>query len=108
MTTTVVTADDVYAIFQQKGCGSGGCHGGAHPAQGLLLDSAATIESSLVNKPSSQCSDKQLIAPGDPAASYLINKLTGSGMCSGSQMPKGGSALNSAQLSTVRAFISSL
>ncbi|MBL8950054.1 MAG: hypothetical protein JNK82_04715 [Myxococcaceae bacterium] len=37
-------------------------------------------------------------------ASYLVNKLTGTGMCLGSQMPKGSGSLTAAQLDTVRAW----
>jgi hypothetical protein len=99
---------DVLAIFEQKGCASSGCHGGARPSQGIALGSAAAIESTLIGQLSSQCTTKLLVASGDPMASYLVNKLTGSAMCGGSQMPKGAPALSSAQLDLVRAWISGL
>lgn len=103
-----VTFADVYAIFEQKTCGRTGCHGGASPAEGLELWSEAKAESELLNVASGQCADKKLVLPGDSTQSYLVNKLTGSGMCSGSQMPKGGTPLNNAQLDTVRAWINGL
>lgn len=102
------TTAEVLAIFDSKGCGSGGCHGGARPSQGISLDSTSGIESSLVGVASEQCTNKLLVAAGDPAASYLVNKLTGAGMCGGSQMPKGAPPLSSAQLDTIRAWISGL
>ena len=53
-----------------------------------------------------QCGAGQLlVAPGDPGASYLINKLTGVGMCFGSRMPKGGASLSSGDIDTIRAWI---
>ena len=47
-------------------------------------------------------------ASGDPRASYLVNKLTGNGLCSGSRMPKTGAALSAAEIDTVRAWIAGL
>lgn len=40
------------------------------------------------------------------ASSYLVNKLTGVGMCSGSVMPKAGGELAPAQIDVIRAWIS--
>jgi hypothetical protein len=98
----------VLAIFDGKGCGSSGCHGGARPSQGISLDSVSGMESSLIGATSEQCTNKVLVAAGDPTASYLVNKLTGVGMCGGSQMPKGTAPLSAAQLDMVRAWISGL
>ena len=50
---------------------------------------------------------KMLVTPGDVSKSYLENKLTGIGMCSGSQMPKAGSSLPAADLAKIRAWICS-
>ena len=103
-----MTFDSVFAIFQKKDCAGAGCHGGARPAQGLNLSTAAIAQGELINVTSQQCTAKKLVAPGDPTQSYLVNKLTGVGMCSGSQMPKGGSALTNTELDTVRTWISGL
>ena len=43
--------------------------------------------------------------PGDPDASYLVHKLTGIGMCDGSQMPKGNGALPAAEVAKVVSWI---
>lgn len=85
-----------------------GCHGGPAPAEGLDLSTSSKALADLVDVPSSQCASKARVASGDPAASYLVNKLTGSGLCSGTRMPKTGSALSAAEIDTVRAWIAGL
>jgi hypothetical protein len=86
-----------------------GCHGGMRPAGNLDLSSATTARAALVNVGADGCigTAKIRVVPGDPAASYLIAKLTGVGMCSGSVMPKMGSELTAAQLDVIRAWIGS-
>ena len=58
----------------------------------------------LVNVPAAlepDCSPGVLVAPGDPAGSYFVKKLTGVGMCAGTQrMPLGG-ALSDAEIQIV-------
>lgn len=98
-------AADVNPIWVAQGCASGACHGGARPAEGLDLSTAALGYADLVNIASGQCSSRKRVVPNDVAASYLVNKLTGSGMCFGSQMPKAGGGLSTTQLDTVRAWI---
>lgn len=100
-------ANDVYPVFQNAGCGSSSCHGGSRPAEGLDLSTASTGYSLLVNHLSAECTNKLRVAPGDIAGSYLMNKLTGSGMCSGSQMPKTATSLTQSELDTVQAWIGS-
>jgi hypothetical protein len=48
---------------------------------------------------------KRVDSAGGAAVSYLINKLTGVGMCSGSQMPKVGTKLTTAQIDTIKGWI---
>jgi hypothetical protein len=61
--------------------------------------------SNLVNVPSG-CSDGRLrVAPGSPATSYLINKLTGVDMCSGTQMPAKGASIPQSQIDLIRTWI---
>jgi hypothetical protein len=103
-----VTLDTVFAIFEKGACGTTACHGGARPADGLDLSSASQAQAELVNVASEQCSGKKRVLPGDPSQSYLVNKLTGVGMCSGSQMPKGKGALSATDIETVRTWISGL
>jgi hypothetical protein len=95
----------VHPIWVRQGCSDSGCHGGARPAESLDLSTATVGRAQLVNISSGQCSARKRVLPNDLAGSYLINKLTGSGMCSGSAMPKAGGGLTQAELDTVRAWI---
>lgn len=92
-------------IWVAHGCGSGGCHGGARPAEGLDLSTASAGYADLVNVASGQCGARLRVKPNDVANSYLVNKVLGSGLCSGSRMPKMGSGLTAAQLDVLRAWI---
>jgi hypothetical protein len=103
-----VTFADVFAIFQNRTCGRTGCHAGANAAEDLDLSTSAKAQAALVDVASKECTNKKRVLSGDAAQSYLLNKLTGSGMCSGSQMPKGGTPLNNAELDTVRSWINGL
>ena len=87
-------------------CTSATCHGGSSAATTLVLTSAKSW-AALVNVKSgpAACSGKVLVVPSNVASSYLVNKLTGTGMCAGTQMPKGGAALSTAQVDAVRAWI---
>jgi hypothetical protein len=90
--TTVAKLSAIQAATFGPSCTGGGCHskvGMKPPAEGLDLSSAALSFQSLVGKPSSTCGGKTRVVPGDVANSYLMNKLTGIGMCTGSKMPKG-------------------
>jgi hypothetical protein len=85
----------------------GGCHGGTKPSEGLNLETANVGYSQLVGIASQQCTNRKRVVVNDVAASYLVNKLTGVGMCSGSQMPKAGGGLSVSELDIIRAWISS-
>ncbi|MFI5309229.1 MAG: hypothetical protein ACHQ53_17870, partial [Polyangiales bacterium] len=101
-------ATDVYPIFQLSAVGCPGCHRGAAPPQGLNLSSVATAYANLVSVAATECAPSRLrVEPGSPTTSYLINKLTGSGMCSGVRMPKGRTPLSSTQIDVIRAWIGS-
>jgi hypothetical protein len=94
-------------IFQAAGCGTNACHGGVMPKADLDLSQTEIAFQELSTSHSTQCTAAPLVSPGDPAGSYLINKLTGAGMCAGSIMPKGGPSLSSAEIDVVRAWIGS-
>lgn len=80
-----------------------GCHSGNRPAGGVALGSGVAY-AEMVNV-ASTCRGLKHVAPGSPQTSYLINKLVGMGMCSGSIMPKAGGELPQAQIDLVRAWI---
>lgn len=74
-------------------------------AEGLDLTSGAGY-AHLVGVASSQCANRLLVSPGAPAESYLLDKLLGQNICSGSQMPKAGS-LPAADIEAVTSWICS-
>lgn len=91
-------------IFNGK-CTDAGCHTGMKPAANMLL-SAGKSYAALVGAPTDGCSGSKLrVKAGSPSESYLLNKLTGAGMCSGSVMPKTGGELSAAQIDQFRAWI---
>jgi hypothetical protein len=81
-----------------------GCHAGMRPAESLSLE-AGKAYAELVNVASSQCATRTLVKPGAPASSYLMDKLLGANLCMGSQMPKAGTSLPTAQIDAIRSWI---
>ncbi len=101
---SVSFAADVAPILDAN-CTAAGCHSGRLPQEGLELAASVSYRE-LVGQPSSQCSDgRERVVPGDPAASYLISKLTGVDMCYGTLMPKRGQNLSAEDLATISAWI---
>lgn len=92
---------DVQPILT-AGC-TNNCHSGRRPAGGLGLEAAVSY-AELVNV-TSTCNGRKHVAPGSPDTSYLVNKLTGVGMCAGSIMPKTDARLPQAQIDLIRAWI---
>jgi hypothetical protein len=81
-------AADVQPIFDAN-CGGNACHAGLNPAEGLDLG-AGVSHGELVGVPADQCGERLRVAPADPEASYLMDKLRGVDLCSGTRMPKSG------------------
>ncbi|AKU93167.1 Tryptophan synthase alpha chain [Vulgatibacter incomptus] len=99
-------AADVAPIFAAKTCANGGCHARTNPQDGLDLSTASAGFAGMVDK-HSHCAGKLLVNAGDVTGSYLVNKLTGQGMCSGARMPKNTTPLSPGQIDVVRAWIGS-
>ena len=95
-------AADILPILTAT-CGGTMCHDGRRPAENLRID-GATAYSELVG-PVSSCNGIPHVTPGDPDNSYLINKLTGQGMCRGSVMPKADARLSPAEIALFRNWI---
>lgn len=92
-------------VFLAK-CASAGCHGASKPASGLDLISAG-VEARLVGVPST-CADHLLVAPGNPDASLLVDKLVSAEpTCGGDRMPVDG-VLDEADVACVKTWIASL
>ncbi|MDP9152593.1 MAG: hypothetical protein M3O36_21935, partial [Myxococcota bacterium] len=87
-----------------SGCAGERCHGGT--ALGAW-GGAANVHAALVNAPMTRntCKTGVLVSPGSPQDSYLMNKLTGVGVCPGtSRMPLFG-ALPAADIQAVADWI---
>jgi hypothetical protein len=97
-------SDDVLPIFESH-CAQNGCHGGMSPKEQLSLTTTSAAHAALVGVSAEQCADgRKRVAPGDAASSYLVDKLLGVDLCSGTRMPKGG-GLTAAEIDTVAAWI---
>jgi hypothetical protein len=79
------------------------CHEGAAAPLGLRLD-AASAYAMLVNAPSTEVPSLNRVTPGDPDASYLIQKLEGRASAGG-QMPLGQPPLPQATIAVIRQWI---
>ncbi|HEV8548198.1 MAG TPA: MXAN_6577-like cysteine-rich protein [Polyangiaceae bacterium] len=102
--TTISFANDVQPIFTGA-CTNAGCHAGTRPKEGLSLEASKSYDA-LVGVASSQCGKARLrVAAGSSGQSYLVSKLLGTDLCSGSQMPKAGTSLPAADLTTISDWI---
>lgn len=95
-------AADVLPILTNT-CTAIGCHAGARAAASLSLEPTRAY-SELVGVPAS-CGGSVLVRPGSVAESYLVNKLTNVGICSGTEMPKRGQMLPVSEIDTIRTWI---
>jgi hypothetical protein len=108
--TTISFASDVQPIFSAS-CASMGCHDGVggpgRPggqgggATSLDLTMGSAYQSLL--ETTTPCGP--VVAPSDAEASILVGKLTGTNLCTGSQMPKGDPALAPELIDTVAIWI---
>ena len=95
---------EIQAAVLSPSCATTGCHLGAAAPQGLRLDDANSY-GMLVGVPSAESPGTLRVAPGDPANSYLIQKLEGTASV-GAQMPLGAPALEQAAIDVIRQWIS--
>jgi hypothetical protein len=85
--SSVSFSADVQPIFTSS-CTGNACHGGTMPSASLDLTSGKSY-GELVGVATEQCNGSRiLVIPGDPANSYLLDKILGVDMCFGSKMPK--------------------
>ena len=74
-------------VFQVS-CTASSCHDAANPQANLDLSSLSASETNLIDVPADQVEENR-VTPGDPDASYLMNKLLGVGMQDGTtRMPQ--------------------
>ena len=91
--------DNVFTV----NCAVPGCHGGAGAQQGLRLDPGFSA-GNLINVPSPRDPNLIRVVPGDPDASFLIQKLQGT-QTLGDRMPDGGPYLTTATINVIRQWI---
>ena len=80
------------------------CHAGASAPQGLRLDSSNSY-ALLVGVPSTEVASVLRVKAGDPANSYIVQKLEGHAAV-GAQMPFGSPPLPAATIAVIRQWIS--
>jgi len=83
-----------------------GCHSGPTSntlPSGMNLSSTASSFAALVDVPSIQVNTIDRVEPGDPANSYLVQKLLGTGILS--RMPQGGPFLDQATMDMITQWI---
>jgi hypothetical protein len=102
-TTTVDFATQIQPIFDRN-CALSGCHASDTASAGLILDAGQSY-ANLVNVASSEVGPDKRVAPGNSAASYLIEKLTRAQPRAGSRMPLGSEPLPDNQIALIRTWI---
>ena len=80
-------------------CALSGCHAGASPPVGLVLE-AGRSHASLVGPVSVETALLR-VAPYDPESSYLVVKVRGDAAILGARMPSGAPPLSAARLKLV-------
>lgn len=98
------TFGELHERVLQPSCVFATCHGaGPSPAGDLSLEREGA-HARLVDRPSSVVSDAILVIPGDPDASYMLQKLTSTMPAAGESMPPDAS-LEAERIELVRAWI---
>lgn len=90
--STVSFMSDVRPILSAS-CMGGGCH--SNPATFFVGGG---------NTSCATATERRMVVPGDAAASYVVHKLEGTGIC-GVRMPRGRAPLSAAQIATIRTWI---
>jgi len=97
------TLSSVQAKVFSVNCAISGCHGGGTVQQGLRLDPGFSA-ANLINVPSPRDPKLIRVIPGNPGASFLIQKLEGT-QTLGDRMPQFGPYLAQATIDEIRLWI---
>ncbi len=96
----------VQQIFGQS-CALPSCHSPLARQGGLVLDTEDVSYTSLINRPATNAqvagSGMSLVVPGDPKASFLIQKLKGT--APGDRMPQSGEPLSKGTIKLIEKWI---
>lgn len=87
-----------------RSCTFSSCHGALTPKEGLSLMAGASYDL-LVGQPSKQMPARMRVVAGDPAASYLFEKISAAKPTMGERMPQGQPALEPAAVTAIRQWI---
>jgi mono/diheme cytochrome c family protein len=98
------TFSEIQANVFTVSCATSGCHAGAAAPQGLQLDTANSF-ALLVNAASTEVPALLRVAPNDPDASYLVQKIEGTAAVGG-RMPLNDQPLEATTVATIRQWIS--
>jgi hypothetical protein len=103
------TLDSIRDGIFVSSCGFGTCHGEVDSAWGLFLTiETQKITGELINQPAGSCRGWSLVVPGDPASSFLWNKITEKTPACGERMPRGTEPLPEVALDCIRTWITNL
>ncbi len=94
-------------IFNES-CISSSCHSSAWAAAGLSLEPDVAYEQLVGRVPQNAKAREEgmlLVNAGDPEKSFLMTKLTGSGVGYGDRMPRSYSSLSGVAIDAIRAWI---
>ena len=94
-------------IFNES-CISSSCHSSAWAAAGLSLEPDVAYEQLVGRVPQNAKAREEgmlLVKAGDPGKSFLMTKLTGSGVGYGDRMPRSYSSLSGVAIDAIRAWI---
>ncbi len=97
------TLTEVETEVFQGSCVFSSCHQGASPAGGLNLETPSFDK--LVNKPSTQDPQRMLVVPGDPDASYVVDKLLSRNLVAGTEMMPPTAALSQERIDMITSWI---
>jgi hypothetical protein len=101
-TVTVSFANDIQPIFIVAGCLSSACHGGTFPSSQYDMGShTSAFESGELARRIGACE----IVPGDPEASFLMEKLTSDDPRAGLRMPLQRAPLSDEDLTLIETWI---
>jgi hypothetical protein len=83
------TFTQIQAGIFTPSCAKSGCHASSAAAGGLVLEAGQSY-GQIVGRPAQEQPQLDYVRPGNPEASYLLEKLRGDPNISGSRMPRDG------------------
>jgi hypothetical protein len=93
---------EIQAHIFGRSCVFSSCHGSEGPQQGMSL--VAPVHATLVGHASTEVPQRSRVVPGDPDASYLLEKLESDKPVMGERMPPG-QPLSGGQIAAIRQWI---